>query len=196
MEISAVNAILNLSPRQPNESFPRLGTEQADAAREIPASQSGQRGEVEGLEGSVGELLLALAQRIGEGNEGDIDLSLSISIIRANLGSQIADLFSQENQLLGDLLAGGTSSSSSEADTNLRQRLFADLALQGLEDGALFNSSGLIENGFNTSATTSSAQIDTRTLLYGLLVGELGTSRDEAIEVLQALRQNPFEAFA
>jgi hypothetical protein len=196
MEVTAINTILNLPPRpqtQPVGQAQRIEERQETA--EASATQENQAREVVGVETGVGELLSALAERIQGGGEGALDLTVSIDIIRANLGGQVANLFSAEDPLLGSLISSLDGDSAfSDASTNLRERLISTLAFDGLDNGALFDSSGNMDNG--SIGAISSGDIDTRNLLYGLLVGELGTSRDEAIEVIRVLQQNPFDAVA
>ena len=100
MEITAVNTIINIPPGlqarqvEPLQATAGAGEDALDAAISIATvGTSGATGEAAGVGGvstAVGELLSALAQRLQERTETSLNVSVSINVIKANLGSLLS----------------------------------------------------------------------------------------------------------
>ena len=207
MEITAVNTIINVSPVLPQRQVAPLqaaagaGEDALDSASSlVTAGESGVTGETTGVDelaAGVSDVLSILVQRLQERTETTLDVSLSINVIKANLGSLLSGVLANSNSdpftsLPADNLTG---SQLQEVDPGTRARLFSALATAGLDNGNLFTSTGTRENGSLSGiiGTPGAVSTDGRELLLNLLVKELNTPENDAISIISIFQENRFE---
>ena len=207
MDLTAVNTTFNIpigplqKPIEPLRSSTGLSEDSIDAANRAAAAEhtsaTGDSGHIDNLSSDAKELLAMLAQKLQERSDISINVSVTVNVIKARLGLQLSELLANsDSDTLSSLLTGNLSGlQTQDADPNVRERLFAALATAGLDDGLLFNDTGTLTNGNNSSiaGALSSGQSDGRDLLFGLLVNELETSEDDAIEILRTFQESRFE---
>ncbi len=210
MEIATANTIINipavLQQRQvaPLRAAAGASEDALDSALAIASvGESAATGEATGvneLSAGVGELLSALAQRLQERSETTLNVSVSINVIKANIGSMLSGILSNTNADIFDgLLAGNlTGSQLQDVDPSVRARLFSALATAGLDNGDLFTSTGALDSGGGSGiiGALSSGSADGRDLLLNLLVNELNTPEDDAIALISVFQENRFEIVA
>ncbi len=207
MEITAVNTIINIPPAlqsrqvEPLQGATGASEDALDSAVSIATvGMTGATGEAAGVDGistAVGELLSALAQRLQERTETSFNVSVSINVIKANIGSLLSGMLANNkadifDSLLAENLYG---TQIQEVAPDVRARLFSALATAGLDDGDLFTSAGTLANGSGSGiiGALSSGSTDGRELLLGLLVNELNTPADDAISIISVLQESRFE---
>lgn len=210
MEIAAINTHINIPlgplqrPIEPSRASTGVGEDQIDASS-TPAAvgQSGATGESserDKLSAGVGQLLSTLAQKLEQQSDLLSSGSISINVIKAGLGLQLSSLLANTNaDTLDSLSADNLSGLQTQAaDANVRQRLFSALATAGIDDGILFTGAGTLEIADNSGiiGALSSGQADGRDLLFGLLVDELDTAENEAIEILRTFQQSRLDIVA
>ena len=210
MEITAVNTIINVpSGLQARQVEPLRATTGAsedalDSAISIATvGTTGATGEAAGagdLSAAVGELLSALAQRLQERTETSLNVSVSINVIKANLGSLLSGLLADtSSDIFDNLLAENLGGSQlQEVSPDVRARLFSALATAGLDDGDLFTSAGTLagNSGSGIIGALGTGSTDGRELLLSLLVNELSTPADDAISIISVLQESRFEIVA
>jgi len=213
MEISAISSSISVQPRVSQQSAERISTRviearDIDGDNQLSANELGRQSGVLSKVDSNGdgfadqqELFTALAKRLEENNTTTIEISLNINVIKANLGSLMANVLDRiESDNLTNLAnENALSSDGTQVDSNVRERYINALITAGIDDGGVFGS----EEGLTTSTEVrdsvnsfSATQIDGRQLLLNLLIDELGTPRDEATSILDTLQNQPFQTVA
>lgn len=213
MEISAISSSISVQSRVSQRSAEEISTRviearDIDGDNRLTANELGRQAEVFSKVDSNSdgfadqqELFSALTKRLEERNNTTIEISLNINIIKANLGSLMADVLDRiESETLTNLLNDNRiSSDESQVDSNVRERYINALITAGIDDGGVFAS----EEGLTTSTEVrdsvnsfSTTQIDGRQLLLNLLIEELDTPRDEATSILDTLQNQPFQTVA
>lgn len=213
MEISAISSSINVQSRVTQQSAEEISTRviearDIDGDNRLSANELGRQSEVFSKVDANGdgfadqqELFTALTKRLEERNNTTIEISLNINIIKANLGSLMANVLDRiESETLTNLPnENGISSDETQVDSNVRERYINALITAGIDDGGVFGS----EEGLTTSTEVrdsvnsfSTTQIDGRQLLLNLLIEELDTPRDEATAILDTLQNQPFQTVA
>jgi hypothetical protein len=207
MEIATANTIINipsvLLQRQVEPPRPSNGASEDVLDSPLSITSVGENGatgaatSVGELSSGAAELFSVLAQRLQDRTGISIDVSVSINVIKANLGNLLSTILtSDDSNILDDLLAENLSQSQvQEADPDVRARLFSALATAGLDDGGLFTSAGTLDNGSGSGiiGALSSGSTDGRELLLNLLVNELNTPEDDAFALISIFQENRFE---
>lgn len=213
MEISAISSSINVQSRVSQPSAERISTRviearDIDGDNRLSANELGRQAGVlskidsngDGFAGQQ-ELFAALANRLEERNNTTIEISLNINIIKANLGSLMANVLDRiDSETLTNLPnENGISSNEAQVDSNVRERYINALITAGIDDGGVFASGGGLttSNELRDSVNSfSTTQVDGRLLLLNLLIDELGTPRDEATTILDTLQNQPFQTVA
>ncbi len=207
MEITAVNTIINIPPGiqarqvEPLRATTGASEDALDSATSIATvGTTGATGEAAGVgdvSTAVGELLSALAQRLQERTETSLNVSVSINVIKANLGSLLSGVLADtSSDIFDNLLAENLGGSQlQEVSPDVRARLFSALATAGLDDGDLFTSAGTLasKSGSGIIGALGSGSTDGRELLLSLLVNELSTPADDAVSIISVLQESRFE---
>ncbi len=143
------------------------------------------------------ELFAALTKRIEEKSNTSIHISLNINVIKANLGSLLSSTLNQSDPdtLTNLFTENSISTEVNQSSANVRERYINALITSGIEDGGLFsNSTNTENNSFLTLSETN--QRDGRQLLFNFLVEGLGTPKEDALAILNALQSQPFQTVA
>jgi len=205
MEVSAISASINIQSRDSHHSAENIGrrvieNHDSDGDGRLSVQELGNRPELLRRIDSnrdnfadQDELFYALAKRLEKQAGLSIEISLDINVIKASLGnllSETLETISPENR---------TSEEQSALDISIRERYIGAIAFDGIDNGQLFSGSTNISptsDSNNFGNLFSSSQNDGRQLLLDLLVGELGTPRNEAVGILNALQNQSFSIFA
>ncbi len=147
------------------------------------------------------ELLTALTKRLEEKNDSSIQITVNINVIKASLGSLLANVLSQSDS---DTLTGLTTENNiavndNQINSNVNERYINALITSGLDVGGLFNSTGILSINSDSSNSTplfTTNQNDTSQLLLDLLIEELNTPRQDALAILNALQSESFQTVA
>lgn len=147
------------------------------------------------------ELLTALTKRLEEKNDSSIQITVNINVIKASLGSLLANVLSQSDS---DTLTGLTTEDNiavndNQINSNVNGRYINALITSGLDVGGLFNSTGILSTNSDSSNSTplfTTNQNDTSQLLLDLLIEELNTPRQDALAILNALQSESFQTVA
>ena len=147
------------------------------------------------------ELFTALTKRLEEKNNVTIEISLNIHVIKANLGSLLANVLDRaDSGTLTDLLNEDTIlAEDNKVNPDVSERYINALITAGIDDGGVFGGIGGLTTSTGVSDSLnplSTAQTDGRQLLLNLLIEELNTPRDEATAILTTLQSQPFQAVA
>lgn len=204
MEVSAISASINIQSRDTNRSAESIGrrvieNHDSDGDGRLSVQELGNRPELlQRIDSNrdnfadQDELFYALAKRLEKQAGLSIEISLDINVIKASLGnllSEALETISQENRI---------SEEQSALDVNIRERYIGAIAIDGLDNDQLFSGSTNVSSSdsSNFGNLFSSSQNDGQQLLLDLLVGELGTPRNEAVSILNALQNQSFSIFA
>ena len=147
------------------------------------------------------ELFTALTKRLEEKNNVTIEISLNIHVIKANLGSLLANVLDRaDSGTLTDLLNEDTIlAEDNKVNPDVSERYINALITAGIDDGGVFGGTGGLTTSTGVSDSLnplSTAQTDGRQLLLNLLIEELNTPPDEATAILTTLQSQPFQAVA
>ena len=142
------------------------------------------------------ELLTALSERLAERTGTGAEVSFSINIIKARLGTLVADILRSSGDSGETLLAGQANGAvaNDRAEINARQRYISSYFTAAIDDDLFGGTSGL--DGSSPLNLFGINGNDGRDVLLSLLTDELQTSQAEAESVLELLQNTTLELFA
>lgn len=213
MDIAAISASIGVQARVTPPNIERTVTRvienrDVDGDKRLSPAELGNRADLFNRVDSNGdsfvnqeELFTALSRRLEERSDVSVQISLNINVIKANLGSLLSSIQGQSDSggLVNLLDTDNIPAELSRSDTNARERYINAFITNDLDLGGFFNSSGTLSSStddINSLNPFTFQQNDGRELLLNLLVGELGTPRQDAVTIINILQSQTFETVA
>ena len=213
MDIAAISASIGVQARVTPPNIERTVTRvienrDVDGDKRLSPAELGNRADLFNRVDSNGdsfvnqeELFTALSRRLEERSDVSVQISLNINVIKANLGSLLSSIQGQSDSggLVNLLNTDNIPAELSRSDTNARERYINAFITNDLDLGGFFNSSGTLSSStddINSLNPFTFQQNDGRELLLNLLVGELGTPRQDAVTIINILQSQSFETVA
>lgn len=213
MDIAAISASIGVQARVTPPNIERTVTRvienrDVDGDKRLSPAELGNRADLFNRVDSNGdsfvnqeELFTALSRRLEERSDVSVQISLNINVIKANLGSLLSSIQGQSDSggLVNLLNTDNIPAELSRSDTNARERYINAFITNDLDLGGFFNSSGTLSSStddINSLNPFTFQQNDGRELLLNLLVGELGTPRQDAVTIINILQSQTFETVA
>ena len=213
MDIAAISASIGVQARVTPPNIERTVTRvienrDVDGDKRLSPAELGTRADLFNRVDSNGdsfvnqeELFTALSRRLEERSDVSVQISLNINVIKANLGSLLSSIQGQSDSggLVNLLNTDNIPAELSRSETNARERYINAFITNDLDLGGFFNSSGTLSSStddINSLNPFTFQQNDGRELLLNLLVGELGTPRQDAVTIINILQSQTFETVA
>ncbi|MFW2366026.1 MAG: hypothetical protein ACN4GW_06395 [Desulforhopalus sp.] len=214
MEITAISGTIGFQTYGSVNSAERISTRiiknrDVDGDSRLNVEELGSRAEILNKVDTNGdnfadqeELFSALKTRLEENSNITIEISLNINVIKASLGSLLADFLdrSASDTQTGLSADNRISNGENQINSDLSERYINALITAGIDDGGVFSgsSSGLSSTSEVRDSLNSlpARENDGRQLLLNLLIDELGTPQDEASSILSTLQSQPFQIIA
>lgn len=213
MEITAISGTIGFQTRGSVNSAERISTRiiknrDIDGDSRLNVEELGSRSEILNKVDINGdnfadqeELFSALKTRLEENSNTTIEISLNINVIKASLGSLLANFIDRpaSDTQTGLSTDNRISNGENQINSDISERYINALITAGIDDGGVFGTSSGLSSTSEVRDSLSSLparENDGRQLLLNLLIDELGTPPNEASTILTTLQSQPLQIIA